>query len=223
MTGAVERRRTARISETSRQDGLTTKGRQTRQRIVATAAKLMFEQGVAGTTIEHVRAAARVSSSQIYHYFADKESLVQAVVAYQNDEIVSVHRAVFANLDSLEGLRTWRDFMVDSQRRVGGRHGCPLGTLASELTEADAQARAGVVNGFRQWEQAIRNGYDAMRARGALVPEADPDRLATATLAALEGGLLLAQVRRSTQPLEAALDTVLAYVATQTREPLGQG
>src|SRR5208282_2449480 len=51
---------------------LTIKGRQTRQRIVAAAAELMFEGGVAGTTMEDVRAAAGVSSSQIYHYFADK-------------------------------------------------------------------------------------------------------------------------------------------------------
>src|ERR1019366_4994 len=41
----------------------------TRQRIVAAAADLMFERGVAGTTVEDVRAAARVSSSQVYHYF----------------------------------------------------------------------------------------------------------------------------------------------------------
>ncbi len=44
--------------------------------------------------------------------------------------------------------------------------------------------------------------------------DADPGQLATATLAALQGGMLLTQVRRSTEPLEAALDTVLAHVAS---------
>ena len=38
---------------------LTIKGRQTRQRIVAAAAELMFEGGVAGTTMEDVRAGRR--------------------------------------------------------------------------------------------------------------------------------------------------------------------
>ena len=37
--------------------GWTRKGQATRDRIVAAAAKLMFEQGVAGTTTEDVRAA----------------------------------------------------------------------------------------------------------------------------------------------------------------------
>ncbi len=44
---------------------LTAKGEQTRQRIVAAAAQLMFDGGVSGTTIEDVRAAAGVSSSMV--------------------------------------------------------------------------------------------------------------------------------------------------------------
>ena len=45
-------------------------------------------------------------------------------------------------------------------------------------------------------------------------PDASPDRLATTTLAALQGGLLLAQVQRSTEPLEVALDTVIDYLSS---------
>jgi len=59
--------------------GLTRKGVQTRQRIVAAAADLILQQGAAGTTLDDVRAEAGVSSSRIYHYFAyfaDKEALV---------------------------------------------------------------------------------------------------------------------------------------------------
>ena len=51
-----------------------------------------------------------------------------------------------------------------------------------------------------------------MHDRGELA--ADPGPLAAATLAALQGGLLLTQIRRSTEPLEAALDAVLAHVAS---------
>jgi len=35
----------------------------------------MFERGVVGTTLEEVKAAAEVSSSQLYHYFDDKPAL----------------------------------------------------------------------------------------------------------------------------------------------------
>ena len=193
---------------------LTIKGRQTRQRIVVAAAALMFEGGVTGTTMEDVRAAAGVSSSQIYHYFADKEALVRAVIEYQNETIVGGQEPMFAQLDTLAGLRAWRDFLVAHQRALNCRGGCPIGSLGSELAEADPRARAAVASGFGRWEAAIRGGYQAMHDRGELAAGADPGQLATATLAALQGGLLLTQVRRSTEPLEAALDTVLAHVAS---------
>ncbi|HEY2690667.1 MAG TPA: TetR family transcriptional regulator, partial [Streptosporangiaceae bacterium] len=42
---------------------LTRRGRETRERIVAAAAELIFERGVAETTLEDIRAAAGVSGS----------------------------------------------------------------------------------------------------------------------------------------------------------------
>ena len=68
---------------------LTRKGQETRQRIVDAAADLIFQQGVAHTTIDDVRAAAEVPSSQLYHYFDDKPALVRAVVDHQADTIVA--------------------------------------------------------------------------------------------------------------------------------------
>jgi len=44
----------------------TRKGLATRARIVSAAARLMFERGVANTSVEEVRNAARVGGSQIW-------------------------------------------------------------------------------------------------------------------------------------------------------------
>jgi TetR/AcrR family transcriptional repressor of nem operon len=52
-----------------------------------------------------------------------------------------------------------------------------------------------------------------MQARGRLAADADPDTLALALLAALQGGLLLTQIQRDTKPLEAALDAMLELLA----------
>ena len=201
---------------------LTSKGMQTRQRIIVAAADLILALGVAGMTMEDVRGAAGVSSSQIYHYFADKEALVQAVIEYRSETIVGGQEPMLARLDSLAGLREWRDFVVACQRASSGRGGCPIGSLGSELAEIDPRARVAVAAAFRRWEAGIRRGYQAMQDRGELAPGANPGRLATATLAALQGGLLLAQVQRSTAPLETALDTVFAHIASlAVRAPAG--
>ena len=147
---------------------LTGKGTLTRSRIVAAAAELMFEQGAAGTTMEDVRAAAGVSSSQIYHYFADKSALIRAVIEYQDERIVGGQEPMLARLDSVAGLRAWRDFLVEHQRQLQCRGGCPIGSLGSELAETDPRARAVVARGFGRWEAGIRGGYQAMHDRGEL-------------------------------------------------------
>jgi len=55
-----------------------------------------------------------------------------------------------------------------------------------------------------------------MSERGELVPGTDPGRLATATLAGLQGALLLTQIQGSTDPLEVTLDTVIDHVRSLT-------
>ena len=190
---------------------LTRKGQETRQRIVDAAAGLIFRQGVAHTTIEDVRAAADVSSSQLYHYFDDKPALVRAVVDHQADTMVGGQEMF--DFSTLEGLRAWRDFVIEYQREHDCSGGCPIGSLGGQLAETDPDARAHVAEGFKRWEATIQSGLREMQARGELTPDTDPDTLALALLAALQGGLLLTQVKRDTKPLEAALDAMLELVA----------
>jgi len=60
----------------------------TRDRIVAAAAALIHEHGVAGTSLDEVRVATATSKSQLYHYFADKSALVRAVIERQVEQVL---------------------------------------------------------------------------------------------------------------------------------------
>jgi TetR/AcrR family transcriptional repressor of nem operon len=199
---------------------LTAKGAATRDRIVAAAARLIHERGVAGTTTEEVRDAAGVSSSQLYHYFKDKMALVRAVIAYQTDAVLDTQADFLGHLDRMQALRAWRNLLLRTQRGAGCAGGCPLGTLSSEIAEIVPEFRIDLNRAFTRWEDGIRSGLRAMHKRGELRRDADPDRLATALLAAVQGGLLLTQIRRNTKPLEAAVDAMLDHIESLTvREP----
>ncbi|MGW3103035.1 TetR/AcrR family transcriptional regulator [Streptomyces sp. NPDC001100] len=195
---------------------LTRKGQETRRRIVAAAAQLMYERGVTEATLEDVRAAAGVSGSQIYHYFADKQELLLAVIEFQTEAVLDMQEPLFAGLDTMSGLRQWRDALVEYQLRMQCRGGCPIGSLGSEIAETDPEARLAVASGFLRWESAIRGGLRAMHDRGEL--DTDPDDLALATLAALQGGLLLTQLQRQVRPLEVALNAMLDHIEAHRRQ-----
>jgi TetR/AcrR family transcriptional repressor of nem operon len=196
----------------------TAKGLATRERIVEAAAQLIHERGVASTTTELVRDAAEVSSSQLYHYFKDKMELVRSVIAYQTDAVIGAQAEFLGHLDSMQALRRWRDLLVRVQRGARCAGGCPLGTLSSEIAEIVPEFRIDLNRAFTRWEDGIRSGLRAMYARGTLRKDTDPDRLAAALLAAVQGGLLLTQIRRNTKPLEAAIDTMLDHIESLTKK-----
>ncbi len=198
------------VNDSSVRPRLTPKGERTRARIVENAAALIHERGVAATTLEDVKVAAEVSGSELYHYFPDKNELVQAVIDYQADTIVKQNRQA---LGSPKGVAAWRRMVVTGVRSTRGKGGCALGSLGGQLAENDPEARALIAAGFDRWAAAISDGLRSLHTDWKLPSDIDPDDLATTLLATLQGGLLLAQVQRSTRPFETAVDTLLALVA----------
>src|ERR1700759_5452784 len=195
------------VDETGDRPRLTPKGERTRARIVQEAAALIHERGVATTTLEDVKVAAGVSGSQLYHYFPDKDELVQAVIDYQADAIVNRNRRA---LSSANGVETWRNMVLAAAKRTKAKGGCALGSLAGQLAESDPEARALIAAGFDQWAAAIADGLRSLHADGKLPAGIKPDDLAITLLATLEGGLLLSQVQQRSRPFETAITTLLA-------------
>jgi TetR/AcrR family transcriptional regulator, transcriptional repressor for nem operon len=208
------------INEMTDRPKLTAKGARTRARIVEAAAALIHERGVAATTLEDVKVAAEVSGSQLYHYFPDKNELVQAVIDYQADIIVKNNRQA---LGSPKGIQAWRKMVVTGVRSTQGKGGCALGSLGGQLAENDPEARALIAAGFDHWAVAISDGLRALHAEGKMPSDIDPDDLATTLLATLQGGLLLAQVQRTTRPFETAIDTLLALTIGRPAQASGNG
>jgi len=192
----------------------TRRGRASRGRIVEAAADLMFARGVRGTSLDDVLAVAGVGKGQFYHYFADKDALVRAVIARLAARILDGQRPALDALDSWAAIAAWFDLLVTSQEGHGCVGGCPLGSLASELADQDEAARADLVAAFDRWEGYLARGLDQMRARGELRAAADPAALAATAMASIQGGLLLAQTRRDVRALRLALDGALAYLRT---------
>jgi TetR/AcrR family transcriptional repressor of nem operon len=190
----------------------TLKGQATRGRIIDSAATLVFEAGVARTSLDDVGAAANVGKSQIYHYFTDKSALIGEVVARQTGNVLAAQEPYLSRLDSWESWQGWRDKVVRDQQLGHCNGGCPIGSIANELADSDETTRVALVASFDRWARAFSDGIERMQDRNLIRRDADPARLATAILAALQGGLLLCKTSKSTAPLEASLDATIAYL-----------
>src|ERR1700748_2172998 len=82
-------------------------GRATRGQLIEVATRLFAEHGYEDTSIEAVLSAAGVSRGALYHHFAGKEALFEAVVA---EGSLRVHPQLTESLagctDPVDALRT---------------------------------------------------------------------------------------------------------------------
>lgn len=192
---------------------LTEKGQATRARILEHAAALIYAEGVHATNNDKLRRAAGVSGSQINHYFPTKESLVLAVIEWQAERVLGLHRSEqFDGFESLEGFRKWAAFYIGYERAY--HEGCSLGSLASEIIKTDLDVHDELADAFAQWREIFRDALLRLQRQGRLSNEADPEQLASLLLAAFQGGMLLAQVAREISPLMDALEAALDYIET---------
>jgi AcrR family transcriptional regulator len=201
----------------------TRKGLATRARIVDVAARLMFERGVANTSIDQVRRTAGVGGSQISHYFHDKRDLIRHVVASRRNDVHAFHTQPRLNaLDSLDALQAWADACVsdiDAVYRVGG---CIYGSLAGELIEADDQIHADLSAGYDEWIELFAAGLTAMRRRGDLRPDADPRHLAVSLVTAHQGGAMITYATGDAEPLRVAVNAAVDYVRSFAARPVSR-
>lgn len=193
----------------------TEKGRRTRERIVRAAAALVAEKGAANVSLDDVGAKAPASRSQLYHYFEDRDDLLRAVVDSTSDAVLGAQAEYFEQLGSWTGIERWMDALVAIQVRRQACGGCPLGSLVGQFAESDPKARAAIATGLDRWAAQIEAGLLSLKASGKLREDADPAQLAKATLALIQGGLLLTQVHRDPQELRGALDAALLLLHSQ--------
>jgi hypothetical protein len=96
--------------------------------------------------------------------------------------------------------------------------GCPIGTLASELTAGPEPARATVVEAFGVWEGYLTSALQRIQAAGDLGAEQNAEELALGLLAMLEGGMFLSQVRGTDRPMRVALGAAMAHLRSLQQE-----
>ena len=189
----------------------TGRGRASRERIVARAAELFAERGVAATSLDEVLAASGAGKGQLYHYFRGRDELVEAAVGLRCSQVLAGLSQALGNVASLAELEhVLADFAAGFEQM--GLPGCPIGSLAAEVAERNEGARRQAAAAFDAWEQLFADAISRMRERGELRSDASPSVLATALLASIEGGMVLSQARKDPASLRIAVDAGLAQV-----------
>lgn len=178
------------------------------------ATDAIAERGVDAMSLDDVMKIAGASKGQLYHYFSDRDDLVRAAVAATGETVLGLQSEMMASLEDWEAIERWFDCLVELQVTLDARGGCPLASLTGALADRDEESRRLLIDSFDAWEARLAAGLASMQASGALADDCDTVRLATSTMASVQGGLVLTQVRRDPAQLRTALDAALAHLRT---------
>ena len=186
-----------------------TRGAATREHVIEEAAALIREKGFRSTSIGDVLERAGVQKGSFYYYFPSKEDLGHAVLTRWTEELrtrlIDFLTDPAGEAGPLERIAAAFDGFVSEAEATGCRGGCPFGNLAIELADVNEDFRLRLSEAFRSLSRAFAGLVEEAQARGQVRPDADAAALGDFLVAAIEGGILLAKVHRSCEPLRATL------------------
>jgi AcrR family transcriptional regulator len=187
---------------------LTSRGTATMQRIVAGAAMLIRDRGVANVSLDDIRDATSTSKSQLFHYFPDgKADLLLAVARYEAEQILADQQPMLADLTTWPKWQAWRHRVIEKYEAQGRR--CPLSALTSQLGLANPATQAIITDLYDQWRRYLTVGVKALIDAGEIDQNTDPGQAASALLAAVTGGATLLQATGRISYLQASLTEAL--------------
>ena len=120
----------------------------TRQRIIKAAAAAFRKNGIAGTGLSDLMAAANLTHGGFYRHFDSKDQIVAEACTAAVDSLVEQLAAAASGKSPQRRLKTIVEKYLCAAHRDDPANGCPLAALGSEMARADERTRAAATQAF---------------------------------------------------------------------------
>ena len=190
------------------------RGSEVRARMVDAGTALLARRGYGITMLEVVKEAGAPRGSIYYHFPDGKEELAIAAAAKTGSELSHLVQVMARrNPEIADFLCALVDHHTKRLVASGYSEGCPLlGVTVSAGSDSPA-LRESAASAFEVWVGAIAG---VLREKG--LEESVADQLASTTIAAIEGSIVLARAARRREPLDRFKGLLPALVAALPRQ-----
>jgi AcrR family transcriptional regulator len=188
------------------------RGEDTRRRIIQVAADLFHKQGIHLTSPDEIIEASETGKGQFYHYFKNKEGLIHEVLLTHLDAIKSGTAPINYEIKTWRDLEQWFLAQITLQKRFNMARGCPLGTIGNEITESDELLRQDLSLIFEVMKNKLAMFFVMEKAKGRLVLEAGEEHLADFCIALIQGAMLMGKIKRKSQPAETTVQEAMRHL-----------
>ncbi|ARZ66599.1 TetR/AcrR family transcriptional regulator [Streptomyces sp. HU2014] len=184
----------------------------TSDRLIESTRALLWERGYVGTSPKAIQQRAGAGQGSMYHHFTGKPDLALAAIRRTAEEMRAKAEEQFSGPGTaLERVSAY----LLRERDV--LKGCPVGGLTQDPdVVADPALRRPVEETFDWLRGRLAELLAEGREHGELNASLDPARTASAVVAVLQGGYVLARAAGSAEPYDQAVGGVLGLLAAHT-------
>ena len=182
-----------------------------REPLIESTRELLWERGYVGTSPKAIQERSGAGQGSMYHHFRGKRDLALAAIQRNAADLRARAEADFSG----PGTAAQRIAAYLRREREALR-GCPVGGLTQDPeVMADPDLRRPLEETFAWLRARLAALLDEGREHGEFASSLDPEATATALVAVLQGGYVLARASGSADTYRQAVDGALALLAIQ--------
>jgi AcrR family transcriptional regulator len=179
-----------------------------RRRLLDTATRLFYAEGVHAVGIDRIIAEAGIAKRTFYNHFPSKDELVRAYIEEQ-DQLGRAAVAELPKQPARETVLAIFDRLAEAARQPGYR-GCPFLNAAAEYPDPDSPVRK-AIDDHRRWN------HDVLRDLLAEAGHPDPTRTADILVVLGDGVLVSGDLDDPTELPALTRDAVVRVLDVRRR------
>jgi AcrR family transcriptional regulator len=180
-----------------------------RQRILETADRLFYQDGIRAVGIDRIIAEAEVAKMSLYKHFPSKDELILAALKYREEKAMEFFRLAMErhNKKAKNPLRAFFIALKDWFESPGFR-GCAFQNAAVELADPAHPATEFVRGHKQRFSEFLRGLVEEAIGKSAA-------KIASVVVLLVEGAIVTAVIQGSPNAADVARDAALKLVAEE--------
>lgn len=194
------------------------KGERTKANIIRKTADLFNKQGFLNAPLSSVIETTGIQKGGLYRHFESREVLAHAAFDHAVGAIAArFHAALLSRANACDRLLALLDSYDGNEIDAPLPGGCPIMNTAIESDHADEALRRRAQDAMNRWRDLLAGVVAEGQKAGEIRAEIDANDVAVILIAAIEGGVMMTQLSRNPQPLQAVRRHLRAYVEGELR------
>ena len=191
------------------------KGKQTRERILARSAQLFNRQGYYGSSLSDIMRETGLEKGGIYNHFTSKEQLALESFDYAYGLVQQrVRQALSGKFNAIERLVAITSVFQGIVEDPPVPGGCPILNTAIEADDADEMLRDRARAAMDNWRDTIHRIVNKGIDRHEIRPGVNADEVASILIATLEGAIMLSNLYKDSIHISRAANHIIDYLET---------